>query len=167
MNLRKDHYHRPAWVVEHPVFEEARVNICNLNRFMDPRGESGSSHHLLRKQTRTTIIFYNFQQWMSWFSKRWRMQWNVIRNANCKTLRVIKILNAYCASRFFLDAYFSECYYTPITAKCSGFIAFENLSSLELPISNLFWTTNNFIGNLEKITCWKLYAVARSLRFKI
>ncbi len=35
---------------------------------------------------------------MSWFSQRWRTQRNAIRNVNCKTQWIIKILNANCAS---------------------------------------------------------------------
>ena len=33
----------------------------------------------------------------------------MIRNANCKTSQIIKILNAHCASRFFQGACLSEC----------------------------------------------------------
>lgn len=41
---------------------------------------------------------------MSRFSQRWRTQWNVIRNANCKTSWTIKILNAHCASQIHLGS---------------------------------------------------------------
>ena len=40
---------------------------------------------------------------MSWFSQRWRTQRNAIRNVNCKTQWIIKILNANCAPRLALE----------------------------------------------------------------
>ena len=57
---------------------------------------------------------YNFQQWMSWLPQRWRTQRNAIRNTNCKTSWIIKILNAHCAPRNCLGAYLSECSWTPL-----------------------------------------------------
>ena len=57
---------------------------------------------------------YNFQQWMSRLPQRWWTQRNAIRNANCKTSWIIKILNAHCALRHFLRAYLFECLYTPL-----------------------------------------------------
>ena len=36
----------------------------------------------------------NFQRRISWFPYRWRTQRNAIRNANCRTPRVIRSLNA-------------------------------------------------------------------------
>ena len=46
----------------------------------------------------------NFQQRMSWLPQRWRTQRNAIRNANCRTSWIIKILNAHCASGICLGA---------------------------------------------------------------
>ena len=57
---------------------------------------------------------YNFQQWMSRLPQRWRTQRNAIRNTNCKTSWIIKILNAHCAPRNCLGAYLSECSWTPL-----------------------------------------------------
>ena len=57
---------------------------------------------------------YNFQQWMSRLPQRWWTQRNAIRNANCKTSWIIKILNAHCALRKCLRAYLFECLYTPL-----------------------------------------------------
>ena len=54
-------------------------------------------------------IHYNFQRWMSRFPQRWRTQRNAIRNANCKTSWIIKILNAHCAFGIFPVACLSEC----------------------------------------------------------
>ena len=62
---------------------------------------------------------YNFQRWMSWFPQRWRTQRNAIRNANCKTSWIIKILNAHCALGIFPWAYLSECLWTPLGAAVS------------------------------------------------
>ena len=59
---------------------------------------------------------YNFQQWMSRLPQRWRTQRNAIRNTNCKTSWIIKILNAHCAPRNFLGAYLSECSWTPLNS---------------------------------------------------
>ena len=53
---------------------------------------------------------------MSRFSQRWRTQRNAIRNANCKTSWIIKILNAHCALGIFPWAYLSECLWTPLGA---------------------------------------------------
>ena len=61
---------------------------------------------------------YNFQQWMSRLPQRWWTQRNAIRNANCKTSWIIKILNAHCAFRKCLKAYLSECLYTPLIPSC-------------------------------------------------
>ena len=52
---------------------------------------------------------------MSRFPQRWRTQRNAIRNANCKTSRIIKILNAHCAFGIFPVACFSECLWTPLS----------------------------------------------------
>ena len=57
---------------------------------------------------------YNFQQWMSRLPQWWWTQRNAIRNANCKTSWIIKILNAHCALRKCLRAYLFECLYTPL-----------------------------------------------------
>ena len=51
---------------------------------------------------------------MSRLPQRWWTQRNAIRNANCKTSWIIKILNAHCAFRKCLRAYLSECLYTPL-----------------------------------------------------
>ncbi len=60
------------------------------------------------------IIKYNFQQRMSRLLQRWRTQRNAIRNANCRTSWIIKILNAHCASGICLVACMSECLWTPL-----------------------------------------------------
>jgi len=52
---------------------------------------------------------------MSRFPQRWRTQRNAIRNANCKTSWIIKILNAHCASGKCPVAYLSECPRTPLS----------------------------------------------------
>ena len=54
-------------------------------------------------------LTYNFQQWMSRLPQRWRTQRNAIRNANCKTSWIIKLLNAHCASGICPVACMSEC----------------------------------------------------------
>ena len=61
---------------------------------------------------------YNFQQRMSRFPQRWRTQRNAIRNANCKTSWIIKILNAHCASGIFPVACLPECLYNPTQHLC-------------------------------------------------
>ena len=43
------------------------------------------------------IKLYNFQQWISWFSHRWRTQRNAISNVNCRIQWIIESLNAPCA----------------------------------------------------------------------
>ena len=40
---------------------------------------------------------YNFQQWISWLSHRWRTQRNAISNVNCRIQWIIESLNAPCA----------------------------------------------------------------------
>ena len=40
---------------------------------------------------------YNFQQWISWFSHRWRTQRIAICNVNCRIQWIIESLNAPCA----------------------------------------------------------------------
>ena len=57
---------------------------------------------------------YNFQQWMSRLPQRWWTQRNAIRNANCKTSWIIKILNAHCAFGIYLRAYLFEYLWTPL-----------------------------------------------------
>ena len=64
---------------------------------------------------RTNWMTHNFQRWMSRFPQRWRTQRNAIRNANCKTSRIINTLNAHCASGKFLGACLSECQRTPLS----------------------------------------------------
>ena len=56
---------------------------------------------------------------MSRFPQRWRTQRNAIRNANCKTSWIIKILNAHCAFGFYPVACLSECLWTPLSAGCT------------------------------------------------
>ena len=56
---------------------------------------------------------------MSRFPQRWRTQRNAIRNANCKTSWIIKILNAHCAFGIFPVACLSECLWTPLSADYS------------------------------------------------
>ena len=51
---------------------------------------------------------------MSRLPQRWRTQRNAIRNANCKTSWIIKILNAHCASGTFPVACLPECLRTPL-----------------------------------------------------
>ena len=51
---------------------------------------------------------------MSRLPQWWWTQRNAIRNANCKTSWIIKILNAHCALRKCLRAYLFECLYTPL-----------------------------------------------------
>ena len=58
---------------------------------------------------------YNFQRWMSRFPQRWRTQRNAIRNANCRTSWIIKILNAHCAFGIFPVACLSECLWIPLS----------------------------------------------------
>ena len=53
---------------------------------------------------------------MSRFPQRWRTQRNAIRNANCKTSWIIKILNAHCAFGIFPVACLSECLWNPLSA---------------------------------------------------
>ena len=60
-------------------------------------------------------MYYNFQRRMSRLPQRWRTQRNAIRNANCKTSWIIKILNAHCASGICPVAYLSECPRTPLS----------------------------------------------------
>ena len=52
---------------------------------------------------------------MSRFPQRWRTQRNAIRNANCKTSWIIKILNAHCAFGIFPVACLFECLWTPLS----------------------------------------------------
>jgi hypothetical protein len=66
-------------------------------------------------KTYENACLYNFQQRMSRFPQRWRTQRNAIRNANCKTSWIIKILNAHCASGKCPVAYLSECPRTPLS----------------------------------------------------
>ena len=61
------------------------------------------------------IIYYNFQQRMSRLPQWWRTQRNAIRNANCRTSWIIKILNAHCAPGKCPEAYLSECSCTPLS----------------------------------------------------
>ena len=61
----------------------------------------------------------NFQQWMSWLPQRWRTQRNAIRNANCKTSWIIKILNAHCAS--ILGACLFECQWISLSKAAESF----------------------------------------------
>ena len=63
----------------------------------------------------TNLMTYNFQRWMSRFPQRWRTQRNAIRNANCKTSWIIKILNAHCAFGIFPVACLSECLWIPLS----------------------------------------------------
>lgn len=63
---------------------------------------------------------YNLQQRMSWLPQRWRTQRNAIRNANCKTSWVIKILNAHCAPMKCMVACLFECLWTPLGVTCVG-----------------------------------------------
>ena len=51
---------------------------------------------------------------MSRLPQWWWTQRNAIRNANCKTSWIIKILNAHCALRICLSAYLFECPHTPL-----------------------------------------------------
>ena len=68
---------------------------------------------------------------MSRIPQRWRTQRNAIRNANCRTSWIIKILNAYCASGLFPGAYLSECPETPLsrccTYQCEGELDFDSV----------------------------------------
>jgi hypothetical protein len=65
--------------------------------------------------SKTNGYIYNFQRWMSRFPQRWRTQRNAIRNANCKTSWIIKILNAHCAFGIFPVACLSECLWIPLS----------------------------------------------------
>jgi len=56
----------------------------------------------------------NFQRWTTWFPQRWRTQRNAIRNANCRTSWIIKILNAPCDTGTFLVSCRVECSWTPL-----------------------------------------------------
>ena len=75
---------------------------------------------------------YNFQQWMSRLPQRWRTQRNAIRNTNCKTSWIIKILNAHCAPRNCLGAYLSECLWTPLNKQLLLWIRKSNCLQEEL-----------------------------------
>ena len=89
--------------------------------------------------TYTTNV-YNFQQWMSRLPQRWWTQRNAIRNANCKTSWIIKILNAHCAFRKCLKAYLSECLYTPLIPSCMVMdYGFDNDSYEELSLLECIW----------------------------
>ena len=60
---------------------------------------------------------------MSRFPQRWRTQRNAIRNANCKTSWIIKILNAHCAFGIFPVACLSECLWIPLSANLLWLVA--------------------------------------------
>ena len=82
---------------------------------------------------------YNFQQRMSWLPQRWRTQRNAIRNANCRTSWIIKILNAHCASRICLVACKTECPCTPLD--CYALIC-TNMSEYDIAMGKpwLYWS---------------------------
>ena len=90
---------------------------------------------------------YNFQQRMSWLPQRWRTQRNAIRNANCRTSWIIKILNAHCASRICLVACKTECPCTPLD--CCAFVCI-NMSEYDIAMGQprLYW---NFLSLTAKI----------------
>ena len=124
--------------------------------------------------TRTkTNLTYNFQRWMSRFPQRWRTQRNAIRNANCKTSWIIKILNAHCAFGIFLKACLSEYLWTKLRVGPSFFWFFVlqkgqnklggHLDVMPVPrwlfSHNQLWLGWNFCGMFETMPCvcdcWK------------
>ena len=64
--------------------------------------------------TKCILSSTTFQRRMSRFPQRWRTQRNAIRNANCKTSWIIKILNAHCAFGIFPEACLSEFLWNPL-----------------------------------------------------
>ena len=95
--------------------------------------------------TYTTNV-YNFQQWMSRLPQRWWTQRNAIRNANCKTSWIIKILNAHCAFRKCLKAYLSECLYTPLIPSCMVMdYGFDNDSYEKLSLLECIWRFKHYL----------------------
>ena len=63
---------------------------------------------------------YNFQQWISWLSHRWRTQRNAIRNVNCRIQWIIESLNAPCTP------WHSEGYTRLSVVKFSNLLGFYN-----------------------------------------
>ena len=97
---------------------------------------------------------------MSRLPQRWRTQRNAIRNANCKTSWIIKILNAHCALRKCLRAYLFECLYTPlIPVMYVMYVAGDGL---------WFWTLRKWPSLLECIwqagTCFLLIGLPALVR---
>ena len=142
MNLRKDHYHtdprssiRESGPWPSPVTTNAAAMLRGLGGWIDynycpsffqrnwhwPKNlnQRGSvprvCSFVFASAAAPHLTTYNFQQRMSRFPQRWRTQRNAIRNANCKTSWIIKILNAHCAFGIFPVACLSECLWIPLS----------------------------------------------------
>ena len=99
---------------------------------------------------------YNFQRWMSRFPQRWRTQRNAIRNANCKTSWIIKILNAHCAFGIFPEAYLSECLWIPLSVGLAlhGVLAGSWLLWLwGMYVSLCLNSTNMYVNRSKDVSC--------------
>ena len=139
MNLRKDHYHtdpRSVFIVNlisvaasacilssnffavHyvPLVQKPPHSIWKLAITKWPKAKVQLVWCFAPCALYKNLMTYNFQRWMSRFPQRWRTQRNAIRNANCKTSWIIKILNAHCAFGIFPVACLSECLWTPLSA---------------------------------------------------
>ena len=82
---------------------------------------------------------YNFQQRMSRLPQRWRTQRNAIRNANCKTSWIIKILNAHCASGICPVAYLSECLWTLLSINDTITVVWDDSWIMGCDTARIFW----------------------------
>jgi len=128
---------------------------------------------------------YNFQRWMSRFPQRWRTQRNAIRNANCKTSWIIKILNAHCAFGIFPVACLSECLWIPLSASlfcrlAAGWFGFDcfwlsplkfyNTYGIDLeksrPVGRKALTFSSISGSLS-IRSWTEFVISRSSNTRV
>ena len=96
---------------------------------------------------------------MSRFPQRWRTQRNAIRNANCKTSWIIKILNAHCAFGIFPVACLFECLWTPLSVdvfqqldlcECLSF----HMDSCEMFVDVCFASIVSSFSH--SVLCWEL-----------
>ena len=96
---------------------------------------------------------------MSRFPQRWRTQRNAIRNANCKTSWIIKILNAHCAFGIFPVACLFECLWTPLSVDVFQQLDLCECLSLRMDSYEMFvdgcWASI-VSGFPHSVLCWEL-----------
>ena len=98
MNLRKDHYHtrdpRSSFLLANIA-----VTLLCCQMLWKLFNTSQSFVRITRMDPKLCWKepYYNFQQWMSRLPQQWRTQRKAIHDTNCKTSRIIELLNANCA----------------------------------------------------------------------